>query len=559
MQERVSSVTEFGNGYLIILLAGVSFFLYGSSMASQSLEKLMASKITTLMNKLSKSQFLSIAVGIGLTTILQSSGAVTSMLVGLGTARVIQLPQVMGVIIGTAIGSTLTVQLISFDLSGYALPLFIVGFTGFFLAQKPTLRNLSTVVMGFALIFFGLKMISMGAHHFATLEILSDFFQTLKANSAYSFFASMLFCAFVHSSAVTIGLAMSLCSAGVISTQDAIIWVYGANIGTTSTALFAAASANYIGKQVAWAHFFYKSVSVILFYPLTNYFIDFVQQFQTTSSRLIANAHLFFNIGSAIIFYPFIAQGAVLIEKMFPKSSQDEFGTEYLALNNYENSALAVSYAQREIMRTADIVISMLKDSVVLFEQEDPLLIQSIKERDNQVDFLYRETKMFLLNHANQGSAAVQQNIMNMIMFISDLERAADSIDINIRTLAIKKHALKLYFSNEGWSEIKQMHAQVVKVASMGINAYDNPKLCENAIELKRDLAKFELNMRENHISRLNKGMRDSINTSSIHLDLLSEYKRIASLLCNHAYNTSKSSRKVALKTDPSSSSEDLS
>jgi len=257
---------ELQNSQIIILLAGVSFFLYGSSMASQSLEKLMASKITTLMNKLAKSQFLSIVVGIGLTTILQSSGAVTSMLVGLGTAKVIQLTQVMGVIIGTAIGSTLTVQLISFDLSHLALPLFILGFTSFFISKKSSIKNLSTVVMGFAMIFLGLGMISTSSHYFAKLEILAEFFESLKANSAYSFFASMIFCAFVHSSAVTIGLAMSLCSAGVISTHDAIIWVYGANIGTTSTALFAAAGSNYIGKQVAWAHFFYKAASVRILY-----------------------------------------------------------------------------------------------------------------------------------------------------------------------------------------------------------------------------------------------------------------------------------------------------
>lgn len=536
---------DFHNSYIIILLAGVSFFLYGSTMASGALEKLMASKITSLMNKLSQSQFLSITVGIGLTTILQSSGAVTSMLVGLGTARVIQLPQVMGVIIGTAIGSTLTVQLISLDLSGIALPLFVIGFTSFFLAQKQVIKNCATVVMGFSLIFLGLTMISVSSHYFAQQELLSDFFKTLRDNSFYSFAAAMIFCAFVHSSAVTIGLAMSLCSAGVISNFDAILWVYGANIGTTSTALFAAAGSNYIGKQVAWAHFFYKTISVVLFYPTTQYFLDIASQFNTTTSRLIANAHLFFNLASALVFFPFISKGAKIIEKMFPKSVADEFGAEYLALNNYQNSSLAISYAQREIMRTADIVVSMLKDSVVLFEDEDPGLIQSIKDRDNQVDFLYRETKMFLLDHANKSTSVVHQNIMNMIMFISDLERAADSIDINIRTLAIKKHALKLEFSSEGWQEIKDMHSQVVKVASMGINAYDNSEMCEVAIKLKRELAKIEISYRENHISRLNRGLRESINTSSIHLDLLSEYRRIASLLCNHAYNKSKSQQQV--------------
>jgi phosphate:Na+ symporter len=531
---------DFQNSYIIILLAGVSFFLYGSSMASSALEKLMASRISLLMNKLSKSRFLSIGVGVGLTTILQSSGAVTSMLVGLGTAKVIQLPQVMGVIIGTAIGSTLTVQLISFDLSGIALPLFILGFTTFFISQKNSIKNLSTVVMGFSMIFLGLKMISVSSHYFANQELLSDFFKMFRDNSMYSFLAAMIFCAFVHSSAVTIGLAMSLCSVGVISTHDAMLWVYGANIGTTSTALFAAAGSNYIGKQVAWAHFFYKIMSVLIFYPLTQYFLDFSADMQATTSRLIANGHLVLNIVSAIVFFPFINKGAALIEKLFPKSVSDEFGAEYLALNNYQNSSLAVSYAQREIMRTADIVIGMVKDSVLLFEAEDPGLVQSIKDRDNQVDFLYRETKMFLLDHANQSSSSVHQNIMNMIMFISDLERAADSIDINIRALAIKKHALKLEFSEEGWAEIKAMHSQVVKVASMGINAYDNSEMCALAIQLKRELTKIEISYRENHISRLNRGLRESINTSSIHLDLLSEYRRIASLLCNHAYSKTK-------------------
>ncbi len=531
---------DFQNSYFIILVAGVSFFLYGSSMASSSLEKLMASKITTLMNKVSSSQFLSITVGIGLTTILQSSGAVTSMLVGLGTARVIKLPQVMGIIIGTAIGSTLTVQLISFDLSPYALPVFTLAFTVFFLTKKQVIKNIATVAMGFALIFVGLKMISVSSHYFAQLEILSDFFHSIRANQFYSFSAAMIFCAFVHSSAVTIGLAMSLATAGVISTQDAIIWVYGANIGTTSTALFASVGSNYIGKQVAWAHFFYKAVSVLIFYPITTYFISFVEMFQPATTRVIANAHLFFNIASALVFFPFIKKGSELIEKMFPKSSADEFGAEFLTMNTYQNSSLAISYSQREIMRMADIVLNMIKDSVHLFETDDPMLVQSIKDRDNQVDFLYREIKMFLLDHANQSNTVVHQNIMNMIMFISDLERAADSIDINIRTLAIKKHALKLEFSPQGLAEIQEMHSQVVKVASMGINAYDNHQMCAQAIKLKRELAKSETTYRENHILRLNQGLRETINTSSIHLDLLSEYRRIASLLCNHAYATTK-------------------
>lgn len=526
------------NSSFILLLSGVALFLYGMSMANSSLEKLMAGKITGLLNKLSQSQFLAITVGIILTTLMQSSGAVTSMLVGLGSARVISLPQVMGVIIGTAVGTTLTVQMISFDLGHFALPVFTIAFVFYFRAKKPIFKNIAMVFMGFALLFFGLKMVGEASHHFAENPMLTDFFKSLRENPGYSLLASIIFCAMVQSSAVTIGLAMSLAAVKAITLYDAMLWVYGANIGTTSVALMAAAGSNYIGKQVAWAHFFYKALSVMIFYPFTDIFVRFLGTFDMTITRSIANAHLIFNLISAAVFYPFIKKGAQVIEKMFPKNPDDEFGTEFVNNNNYQSSALAASYAQREIMRTADIVQSMIKDSIKMFEPgNDPTIIESIKDRDNKVDYLYRETKMFLLDHANKSSTVVHQNIMNMIMFLSDLERAADAIDINIVGLAVKKNALKLEFSHDGWAEIRAMHESVVKVASMAVNSYQNKELCEDAIQLKRELAKLEISLRENHIVRLNKGLSTSINTSSIHLDLLSEYRRIASLLCNHAYN----------------------
>lgn len=527
------------NSYFVILFGGVSIFLYGMTMASQALEKLMASRITSLLNKLSSSQFLAIVVGITLTTLLQSSGAVTSMLVGLGSAKVISLPQVMGVIIGTAIGSTITVQLISFNISQYALPVFIFFFAVYFFAKKPGIKHLAMVFMGFGFLFLGLNLITNAAKFYAELDWIKEHLATLQANPHLSLLLSMVFCAFVQSSAVTIGLAISLAHAGAIGLNDALFWVYGANIGTTSTALMASAGSNYIGKQVAWAHFFYKSLSVLMFLiePIHTTLIKILMSFGTSVERAIANGHLLFNILSAALFYPFIKPGASLIEKMFPKSIKEDFSAEYLSLNNYQSSALAVSYANREIMRTADIVLSMIQDSVKLFESSDPLMLESIKDRDNKVDFLYRETKMFLLDHANKSSTAVHQNIMSMIMFLSDLERAADSIDINLVTLAIKKNALKLEFSQEGWDEIRQMHQAVGKVAMMAINSYNNREMCEETITLKRELAKMEISLREHHIERLNRGMRESINTSSIHLDLLSEYKRIAGLLCSHAYN----------------------
>ncbi len=529
-----------GNSYFIIMLGGVALFLYGMTTASQALERLMANRISNLMSRMAQNRITSIGVGVLLTALLQSSGAVTSMLVGLGSAGIVTLQQVMGVIIGTAIGSTLTVQLISLDIGQYSLPLFSIAFFVYFQTKKNPVKNFCLVVMGFALLYFGLKMISVSSLHFVENPLLKEFFQSLRENPFYSFLVSTIFCAMIHSSAATIGLAMSLASVNAITIFDAMIWVYGANVGTTFTAILAAMGSNYVGRQVAWAHFFYKVLSVAFFYFLTAPFIEILKNFDASAARIIANGHLVFNLVSAVLFYPFIEKGAALIEKMIPQSEQDKFGAEFLGKNNYQSSALAISYANREIMRLADMALGMITDSIRLFEVADTTLLDSIKERDNKVDFLYRETKMFLLDHVNKSGQQVQQSIMNMIMFLSDLERAADVIDINIVALAIKKYALKLEFSPEDWEEVKIMHGHVVKVAAMAVNAYQTKELSDEAIKLKRELTKLEITFRENHISRLNRGVRDSINISSIHLDLLSEYRRIVSLLCNHAYNDDK-------------------
>ncbi|MEI7973309.1 MAG: Na/Pi symporter, partial [Bdellovibrio sp.] len=204
------------NSHFVVLLAGIAFFLYGMTMASQSLEKMMANRISRLLNKLSESQFLAIVTGISLTTVLQSSGAVTSMLVGLGSARVISLRQVMGVIIGTAVGSTLTVQLISLNLSQFALPTFALAFSVYFLSKKSGLKNISLVFMGFSLLFLGMGLISGSAQFFAEQPQIARAVQDLKDNAWQTLLVATLFCAFVHSSAVTIGLAMSLAQVGII-------------------------------------------------------------------------------------------------------------------------------------------------------------------------------------------------------------------------------------------------------------------------------------------------------------------------------------------------------
>ncbi len=523
---------------LVLLLGGVAFFMYGMSLCSHFLEKLMINRVRLLLNKLSTNSFLAILVGAALTVLLQSSGAVTSMLVGLGSAGVITLSEVMGVIIGSAVGSTLTVQLISFNIAQWGLLVFIGAFSVYFIAKKDFIKKVMGVLMGFGLLFFGMELIGLGANAIAKVPFVTEIFKNLSGNPWASLLVATCFSGFVHSSAVTIGLAMGFTQAGMISMYDAFFWVLGANIGTTSTALMASIGGNYIGRQVAWAHFFYKAVSVLIFSYFAISGVNWVMSFSVNEVRAIANAHLVLNVVSAILFFPFIRWVARFIEFLFPKGSGDKvFGAKFLRRETYSSSAIAETYASREIMRMADIVMSMARDSIRLFEEDDQEIRESIEERDNMVDHLFREIKDFLLGEEGvDQNDEVNKSVMEMIMFASDLESAADIIDHTVLDLSRKKNYLKLEFSEEGWREIKKMHTEMLNVCALGVNCFIRHELAENVINSKRALRKLENNLRQSHIERLNQGMRESINTSSIHLDLLSEYRRVSSLISNHAY-----------------------
>lgn len=520
--------------------------MYGMNIMSDHLQKLAANRIQDLFKIISGKKYLAIFVGIALTVFLQSSGAVTSMLVSLGSAEVVTLRQVMGLIVGTAVGTTFTVQIMSFHVSQYGLPMFIFGFLFYFMSKKRGPKNIAGVVMGFGLLFLGLDMMGKGTDIIRNYDFMMEVFTSLKEHVFFLLVLSAILSATFQSSAVTLGFAMSLGSSGIFSFHEILYMVYGANIGTTATALIASVGSNYVGRQVAWAHFFYKVIPFMIYYFLTDAVITRFMPTSDSVVRDIANAHTILNVISAIMFYPLIDAGAKIIEKLFPRSDREkEFGPEYLNLETYQHTELAFAQARREALRMGDIVISMLKDCKDLFMQEDPELIESIKNRDNQVDLLLREIKLFLAKLSTPSGELGKDNV-NLIAYISDLESAGDVIDNSIMELARKKHALKLQFSEEGWKEINEMHRVVMEIATMSLTCFhlQDRDLANRVITKKRELRKLERHFKESHIERLKLGLQESINTSSIHMDLLSDFRRITGLLVNHSYAISDQARK---------------
>jgi phosphate:Na+ symporter len=532
---------NWSHSIVTMAFAGTCFFMFGTSLVSENLQKIAANRIRDIIVKISNKTYYGILAGMGLTLLVQSSGAVMSMLVGLGTAGVITLPQVMGVILGVGIGTTLTVQLLSFNIAQFGLPIFAICFAIQFLTSRPVVSRWMGVGMGFGLMFWGIEMIGIGTSALKDVEFFMSTLTYLKDNPFIMLCSVAVLTALLQSSAAVIGIAISLAGSGLINMNDAFYWVYGANIGTTSIALMAASGSNYIGKQVAWSHCIHKIAMVLLLYFLTPYLSEWVSM--GVPQRDVANAHLLFNVLGAILFYPFVAQGVAIIEKLFPASANErDFSVKYLDRVNFESPTICIAHAEREIMRMGDIVLSMLKDALIIFRDDNPDLIKEMRARDNKVDLLNREISLFITKYMENADGGLHKQMIRLFSVAADLESAADVIDNSMLELAGKKHKLKVEFSEEGWKEIETMHVAVTEVAMMSLSCFQlqSRELAEKVIFSKREIRKLEKSMRESHIARLVKGRAESINTSSIHMDVLTDYRRIVGLFSNHVYHLAK-------------------
>ena len=519
---------------LIQIIGGLAVFLYGFNLSREGLSLFGGEKLRKAIYSLTDSPVRGLLVGVIITVFLQSSSATSVMLVGFASSGMISLLQSIGVILGADVASTLTVQLISFRVMDYALlPVAVGFFMGFFIRRR-NLRYLGRIIMGFGLLFFGIKLMSDGALPLAHSRIFLELLQTLDENPLGGLFLSALLTALVQASAATIGLVISFSLSGAITLQAALPMILGANIGTSVTAFLAAAGSNNEGKQVAWAHFSIKILGVILVWPFLPELKQLTVATADTLPRQIANAHTIFNLGVAVLFLPFRGLLAAGVKRVFPGKDRiaDRFAARYLDPKASTTPDLAFVNASREILRIADIVEEMLKESLPLFFRGDLEEMERIRERDKEVDSLERQVRLYLARVSEKVMTEKQsEKEMRLHNFVSSLKTMGDVVVKNILVLAENKFQKGLAFSEVGWEEIKDYHRRVSENLRAAVTAFAGGEedLSKAVMAKVRELDAEERRLKLNHIRRLHQGLKESIDTSAIHLDLLNNLQRINS------------------------------
>ena len=523
---------------LVSLLGGGALLLYGIRLVGDGLQRAAGGRLRHLLSTLTGSPLRGLAVGALVTALLQSSSATTVMLVGFASAGVLALRQTIGVILGADVGTTLTVQLLAFNVTSYSLLIVFVGWAAS-AAGRGTVRYVGQAVLGFGLLFLGMKLLADGMAPLRENDLVRQLMLALSGQPIVLIVFAALFTALVHSSAATIGIALAFASQGLLGLEGAIPIIFGANIGTAATAALASVGASVEATRVAAAHASFKLLGVVLFLTFIPQLASLIAGTAPDAPRQIANAHTVFNVVLALVFLPGARVAADVITRMIPERAAPQVGAIYLDPHILDTPALALGQATREVLRMADLVLTSLRQTIEVFRRDNEDLLREVVRRDDQIDRLEEDIKQYLTKLRVQTLNEDQAHRELALLFvITDLEAIGDVIDKNLMELAEKKRRGGHRFSEQGWSEIVGLHAKVVENLELAIAAFaaQDRSLAEKAIRHKANINVLEREYRQTHIGRLHQGLAESIDTSSIHLDVLANLKRVNSLATNVAY-----------------------
>lgn len=516
------------------LLGGMGLLLYGMHVLSEGLQKIAGHRLRATLSSLTQNRFMGLSAGAAVTILFQSSTATTVILVGLASAGVMSLRQTLPVILGADIGTTVTAQLIALKVTEIALPIVGIGATVIFFVKRERYRRIGQVLLGFGLLFLGLKIMGDAMYPLRDEPFFINMLTTMSDHPILAILVAAIFTFLLHSSAAAVGIIMLLAMQGLVPLIAAIYLLFGANIGTSFTAVLSSLGSAREAQRVATAHLLFKVAGVLLFLPFVSQFADLMVAITGSVANQVANVHTFFNVAIALLFLPFTELFAALLDRILPDKETCELNMrpKYLDDSIIDSSpSLSLELATRETIRIYELVYYMTSNANRVFERNDQDLLETILRTEEKVDTLTHATKIYLANVSRQPLPRTEfQRCMGLAHIVTDLEHIGDIIEKNIAYLAECKIHGGCDFSEEGWEELDIMHQRVCTLMEKTREALmsNNAQLADLATQLQPKILIMERKLRQFHIHRLRIGVQKSEVTSSIHLDLINAYLRIS-------------------------------
>lgn len=532
-----------GSIVILVNLAGaVALLLWGTHMMQTGVQRAFGPKLRTFLAAALRNRGRAFLAGLGVTAALQSSTATGLMVAGFAAGGVVALVPALAVMLGANVGTTLIVQVLSFNVVGLSPALILVGFLMFRRSGSTIGHDLGRVLIGLGLMLLSLKLL---------LDVIAPLENSAALNALFGAFANAPILYVIvaagltwaaHSSVAIVLLVMSLASRGTVPMETAFALVLGANLGTAINPLLEGASGDDpVSRRLPLGNLVNRLVGVAAALALLPWAAPFLATIEPDKARSVADFHALFNLAVAAVSLPLLTPYAAFLERWLParRDAADPGRPIYLDPAVRKSPALALGGGAREALRLADVLESMLEGARDALKG-DRKRIEETKRLDDVLDRLNTVIKAYLTSLDGEGmSEADQRRLNEILLFTTNLEHAGDTVDRSLLPLAGKRLRRGLAFSPEGQEELDEMMRRLLANVRMAASLFmhDDPRAARMLAAEKEAFRDLETAATRAHFARLREGRIDTAETSALHLDVVRDLKRINShLVAGAAY-----------------------
>jgi phosphate:Na+ symporter len=527
---------------LIELVGGIALLLWGVHMVRTGVSRALGSALREVLRRAAGNRFSAALAGLAITVPLQSSTATAIITGAFAERRLIGLTAALAVMLGADIGTAVAAQLLAVDLRFLSPIAIVVGVSLFNAGRSPKQRQIGRALIGVGLIMLALRLIVAASEPLREAPALEVVLAALQNDIIFTAAMAAVLTWLAHSSIAMILTVAGLVGAGVVPLAMAVPFVLGTNAGAAIAPFVATAGSSPAGRRPALGNLLMRGCGAVLALATLPWIAPLILAHLGSGAALVLNLHLAFNVALALVMLPLVGLLGRLVTWLLPErpaEGDERLRPRHLDPEDIASPTVALANASREALRLGDAVEVMLGRSIQAFAVDDPLLIKSISAEDDVVDALHEAIKLYLTRLGQEELAPEEsQRCVEILTFTTNLEHIGDIIDRNLMELAEKKMKGNLHFSDEGRAEIEAFHGRILQNLQVALTVFmrGDIGLARQLIAEKTTVRDMEASAVENHLARVGRRLRASVETSSLHLDVIRDLKRIHSHIAATAY-----------------------
>ena len=528
--------------HLLNLLAAIALLVWGTQLVRTGILRVFGANLRNILAKSTNNRFNAAASGVGVTALVQSSTATALIVAAFVGQGLMTLQSALAVMLGADVGTSLMAVLFSRDLS-WLSPLFIlVGVVLFITRQATTVGRVGRVLIGLGLMLLALRLVTQSASVLTQSVAIKALLSSLSSDPLLEITVGAALSVVSYSSLVIVLLTATLASSGVVPIDVAMGLVLGANLGSGLLAVLTTLGDNTETRQVPLGNLIFKLLGVAAVAPFMGLWLHHAGPLLGDPATLVVMFHMAFNLFVGIIFIGVTQVVARWVQQLLPKSEAPSTlagRQRHLDPSALATPSLALACAVREAMHQADLVEAMLLGVMTVIRDSDENLAQELRKMDDAVDELYSDIKYYLTKISREALGENEaRRWTDIISFTINMEQVGDIIERVIQDIEDRKILPAREFSEAGMDEITELHARLVSNLRLGMSVFLNSNVrdAQKLLEEKSRFRDLERQFATSHIIRLSDKTLQSMETSSLHLDLLSDLKRINSHICSIAY-----------------------